>query len=82
LLLLGAATPGAVGETGDCNAVTGVATGVTATSATLNGTLGGYPGDAFFCGSWKFDYGPTVAYGETTPLGEVFEKPTCPSRRR
>ena len=69
LLLLGAATPGAVANEGTCGAATGIATDVTATTATLNGTLGEYPGDAFLCGAWQFDYGTTIAYGTTTPAG-------------
>jgi hypothetical protein len=42
---------------------------VTATSATLNGFLGLYPGDAGNCGAWRFDYGTTSAYGSSTPTG-------------
>jgi hypothetical protein len=42
---------------------TGSATGVTATSATLNGTVN--PNGS--ATSWHFEYGTTTAYGQTTP---------------
>jgi hypothetical protein len=38
---------------------------VTATTATLNGVLG----DAGVCGAWRFDYGPSPAYGPATLNG-------------
>jgi uncharacterized repeat protein (TIGR01451 family) len=67
--------------TSACNAETDPATGVTSTSATLNGMLGAAASgvgvealseegaDAASCGHWFFDYGPTIDYGTTTPPG-------------
>jgi hypothetical protein len=66
--------PGALARATDlpCGAVTGTATDMTPTSATLNGTLGALSGgDAQFCGTWWFDYGPTSAYGTSTPATDV-----------
>jgi uncharacterized repeat protein (TIGR01451 family) len=59
---------------GVCGAETDPATDVTTTSATLNGKLGAESGsDAMECDQWFFDYGPTIAYGSTTPLGSPSE---------
>src|SRR5262249_9959068 len=76
LLLLGLASAtsgGAIAGEGICGAATGVAADVTATGATLNGTLGAYPGDAMICGAWQFDYGTTTAYGWSTAIGQPVE---------
>jgi uncharacterized repeat protein (TIGR01451 family) len=56
----------AVANSGPCNVETDAATNITATSATLNGQLGVYPGDGLFCGTWWFDYGTTLSYGSMT----------------
>ena len=55
--------------------VTGSATGVTATSATVNGSVNphGTPG-----ASWWIEYGPTPSYGSSTPVTALGSAPTSP----
>lgn len=59
-----------------CQVTTDPATSVGATAALLNGTLVTSQGEAAVCG---FEWGPTIAYGNTTPMeaktdGQAFQQ--------
>ena len=66
-----ALAPASAPAAGDATAQTNPATGVTATTATLNGVIGPAWSTTFY----TFEYGTTTRYGSLTPIGAVSGSP-------